>query len=276
MRLLRGEKEPEIEDSPEPEGQQNSTIPKVTLHKTLHRWTIGDTEFSQSSATDLNILRGVEHIQDIYPKDSFLLQSIEEAALFRACRVPDQETIAELFQYPTRTSIIYFLHRGEVMIAIDDIADPEKNIVYALAHGKLGSSTERHTNNHDYLIYERSKSLIQEHLERAKRRTFKHPSNIASILSFNLNGEYQKDVIVKTILGKSTDVHAEYLKSKNSPVGLITLIDAPSVKKFIDDDHVLVRPCGLGGTNAYNIAVIMGYYRGDTGAVRSEERRVGK
>ena len=222
-----------------------TVVPSARYH-TVSRKGFENVQFSDSSETSLVYPKGIDFVSKIDPVNPFTLESLAESVVFRAEAVgtPEQKS-AELYRN-TRTTAVYLRDgAGTVLLAFDDSIDG--NLVLSLAQEgyKLNSKTP-----FEELLLPKSDARVKAFLERAKKRTHKSPGNSFSL---SLQGEYSRNKTVKDMLGDSAKVNAQYLRKRNCPEGYVGIVPDTAVIERAGTDHVLVRPCGLGGDDYYNI-----------------------
>ena len=169
----------------------------------------------------------------------FVLQSLEEAVAFRIeAKGTHFEKQANKYQI-TRTVCLYYINRGKLMVAFDDIDIFSKNLV--LFHALIGEDYAKAGKELSLMTHD---VLITPALQRAKRdkRVFEHPGD----LIVPLDGSYSSHKIVRAMIGIVSEQYELFLKEKGFTNGRISFVDSETIRSELDDD-VIVRPCSLGG-----------------------------
>jgi hypothetical protein len=160
-----------------------------------------------------------------------VLQSLREAAGFRSHA--DGADDADLYQ-ATRTAAVYFVEGGKRYVAIDDSADPEKNIILARAQEGYDACRK----NDAWLL-----PFNDKHVKQIRARAEKDGRivEVPKDTEWSLKDSYAAQPIVKALLGDMAEANAAYLLKNDFKKGYVWTPEQTSEAKAD------VRAVGLGG-----------------------------
>lgn len=219
------------------------TIEKVTDGYRITRKGFEDTIFTDSSNNDVFWKDAVAFSQE----KGTVLQSLIEAIAFRLeAQGTEQEEVANNNHQATRTGAFYFLDKGNLFVAIDDIADPRKNIV--IARVKEGREADGR-----YGGFLPPKRKLKKVLSRAEKagRIYEAPEQRLELSLEEQNGSspYCNSKIVKILEGDLVEPYAEFLKNHDRDRGFVWSLERNAVQALLEEqkkDKVLVCPIALG------------------------------
>ncbi|MCK4670268.1 MAG: hypothetical protein KAT43_03615 [Nanoarchaeota archaeon] len=201
--------------------------------------------------------------------DGAILQSAREAGAFRI--EANGEHDADVYQ-ATRNVALYFKMGGKFYCAIDDIADPEQNIVIARAQEGYKS----HSNERKYLLPVND-SLVKPALSRAEKtgRIVEATESPLKLKTKAVNGksefgqnDWNKAILLDVaepyarMLSQRGDGIIEYYRTLNQlsyEIGRVWSLTPERLKEIgVDGNFIEVRPVGLGG-NYYSLNGVYAY-----------------
>ena len=205
-------------------------------------------EFTEHSKEWLNWPDAVEFAFE--QGNGAILQSAREAAAFRI--EAEGKHDADLYQ-ATRNVALYFKVGDKFYCAIDDVIDPEQNIVIASAEEGFKS----HLNEDKYLLPV-TDSLVKGVLSRAEKtgRIVEATESPLELKTKAVNGksEFGQNDWNKAILLDMAEPYAGMLNKRGYEIGCVWSLTPDSLeKKGVDGKFVEVRPVGLGVSNYNNI-----------------------
>ena len=175
--------------------------------------------------------------------DGAILQSAREAGAFRI--EADGEHNIDLYQ-TTRAIALYFKVGDKFYCAIDDVVDPEQNIVLARAQ----EGFESHSSEGKYLLPV-TDSLVKGSLLRAEKtgrivRTTESPLELKT-KEVDKKSEFGQNDWNKAILLDVAESYAQMLNKRGYEIGRVWSLTPENLEKIgVDGNFVEVRPVGLG------------------------------
>ncbi|MBW2978729.1 hypothetical protein KY304_01300 [Candidatus Woesearchaeota archaeon] len=182
--------------------------------------------------------------------DGSILQSAREAAAFRIEAEGDYD--ADLYQ-ATRNVALYFKVGDKFYCAIDDIADPEQNIVIARAEESFKSHS-----NHGKYILPVNDSLVKGVLSRAEKtgRIVEATESLLELKTKTVKekSEFGQNDWNKAILLDVAESYAQMLNKRGYKIGRVWSLTPESLEEIgVDGNSVEVRPVGLGDNDYYSV-----------------------
>jgi len=183
-------------------------------------------------------------------KGGCILQSLPEAAAFRIAAEGNYN--ADRYQF-TRSAALYLHKNGKVYVGFDH--DIEKSML--LTYPQEGYDLQRKE-----LILSLQEDSVKEACDRVK---LVEPSKLS--LELRLDGQFSSNEYVQELLGEVAPAYESFLNGIcSSGNGYVWLLDREYIKGVLPNDHVLIRPCALGGLShgllAHVDGSIHGYARG--------------
>jgi len=185
-----------------------------------------------------------------------VLQSAREAAGWRIAAQGKQH--ADKHQL-TRTTAVYVKMNGKWYIAIDDIADPEKNIILTRAqelydaHDKEGKCVLPKDDPYVKGILERAEKadrIVEVHEEGSVR--YEEGSVKLSTAQKNGKSDFGQHATNQAIFQEVAEPHAQYLKRNYyDPCHCWTLTTEGVERLHLKDNEVEVRGVSLGGKSFF-------------------------
>lgn len=190
--------------------------------------------------------------------DGAILQSAREAGAFRI--EAEGKHDADLYQ-ATRNVALYFKVGDKFYCAIDDIADPEQNIVIARAQDGFKS----HSNKGAYLLPVND-SLVKGVLSRAEKtgRIVEATESPLELETKAVNGksEFGQNDWNRAIWLDVAELYAQMLNNRGYEIGRVWSLTPESLEEIgVDGNSVEVRPVGLGVYDYYNVCGVDAYCR---------------
>ncbi|MBI4150293.1 hypothetical protein HY488_02720 [Candidatus Woesearchaeota archaeon] len=173
-----------------------------------------------------------------------VLQSAREAAAFRI--EADGQDDDNLYQ-PTRTVVAYFRDGNKWYAAVDDVADPKRNIVLARAD----EGYKAHKAHNKWVLPKRD-GYVRSLLDRATKNERVFSVGEQSPLELVTKPQMGKSPFVandgiKAILGDTSKNYARFLAKKGHPQVYFFQLTPETLERFeLSNDNVEVRLVGLG------------------------------
>lgn len=211
-----------------------------------------NARYTTLSPCDIRLADGINYAAS----KGGILPSVVEDAVFRmesgSCQPKGHVSL-------TRTAVIYFVGKEGLMVAVDDLADTSKNVLYGL----LEKGIELNEKGCNWTASKKN-PLVKAALERAKS-----DGRVVSPLGtsnniFLTDSEFRKHEFPNALFRDIAPEYGAYLKSKGEEHFYIFT----DISRYMEDgffsDRVVIRPVTLSGKYLYtaNHAIVKGRARG--------------
>ncbi len=223
----------------------------------IDRPAFGDTVFTASSSDYLAWPAAVAFARE----QNSVLQSAREVAAFRI----EAKGHDSADEYQTTRTVVAYFHDGNAWhAAVDDIADPEQNIVLARAQEGYDAHSKQNT-----WSLPKTDAHVRGLLERAGKTGRIYAVNDHSplkLVTLQIDGKsaFGQDAGIQTILGDTSEDYAAFLTERKRNAGYLYHL-TPKTLETLDPskEKAEIRLVGLGGVDDYDLNDVNAYNRCD-------------